>query len=173
MAEGGLDQKEVQVNPRVERIKAGIVKWVENQMPPAASERHRKFYTRVAERLTGKNEELMAKLQPVIEGAAKVTGVAEPVVKVILATTALYGGVNLLLHPQWFAAIGGVAAKAWMAGTAAIAGGFHYVVEKGGALVDRVKAIVGNILNPTSPFGGLGPDERGIPSISKNILGKR
>lgn len=134
MAEGGLDQKEVQVNPRVERIKAGIVKWVENQMPPAASERHRKFYTRVA----------------------------EPVVKVILATTALYGGVNLLLHPEWFTAIGGVAKVAWLAGTAAVAERYKYVVTKGGALVDRVKTIVGNILNPTAPFGGLSPDERGI-----------
>lgn len=147
MAEGDADQgkPEVQNFTRVERIKAGIGKWVENQMPPAVGERYKKTLTVAAERFWGKQPELLAKVQGSIETAAKIAGWADPMIKVAVGAAALYGGVTLLLRPDLAYALGSSAVvlgkNAVAAGTAAAAGAFRFAetgVKELGAKVNLV-----------------------------------
>lgn len=151
MAEGNADQitPEMQTLTRVERIKAGIGKWVENQMPPAVGERYRKTLSVFAERLAGNRPELLAKLQGPIEGAAKFFGWADPVVKVALGAAALYGGVQLLIHPELMSVLGKTAVvlgeKAVATGTAAAVGVYKFVETGVQNIAERVKSVFARI----------------------------
>lgn len=156
MGEVGVEQKEL---TRVDRIKMGIGKWVENQMPPAVSERYKKTFTVFAEKLAGNRPELMAKLQRPIEVAAKAAGWADPVIKTAVGAAALYGGIQLLIHPEILTAVGGAAKvlgaealawgqKAYIVGATQAERGFRFVVDKGGDLIERARKVVGNIFAP-------------------------
>lgn len=161
MAEGDADQvkPEVQTLTRVERIKAGIGKWVENQMPPAVGERYKKTLTVAAERFWGKQPELLAKIQGSIETAAKIAGWADPMIKVAVGAAALYGGVTLLLNPGILTGIGGAAVvlgkHAVEAGTAAAVGAYKFVVDKSVDLGKRVGGVFDRIIHPPIPVGGV------------------
>lgn len=147
MAEDNLDlvKSEVQPLTRGERIAAGIGKWVENQMPPAVGERYKKTLTVAAERLWGKQPELLAKLQGPIETAAKIAGWADPVVKVALSAAALYGGAIFLMDPAGAIAVGGaVIDSAKILGAAALS----YVVTGVTDLGKRVGEVWERIVNP-------------------------
>lgn len=147
MAEGDADQvtPEMQTLTRVERIKAGIGKWVENQMPPAVGERYKKTLTVAAERFWGNQPELLAKLQRSIETAAMAAGWLDPMIKVAVGAAALYGGVTLLLRPDLAGALGSSAVilgkQVVTAGTAAAAGAFRFAetgVKELGAKVNLI-----------------------------------
>lgn len=171
MAEGDADQvkPEAHALTRVERIKAGIGKWIEDQFfPPNVEARYRKTLTVFAERLAGKNPELLARLQGPIEAAAKAAGVVDPVVKVALGTAALYGGVSLLLNPGLAVGLGKAAVfygkEAMAAGTAAAVGAYKFAETGVKELGARVKLIAERIWqgitgaevpSQTHPPGGL------------------
>src|SRR3990167_5805670 len=111
MAEDTADQLKPEVEPasRVERIKAGIVKFVENQLPPAHAERYMRFYDAVQSNLGGKALEISTKLRPAMEKVAQIAGWGTTVAEVALTTAALYGGVQLALHPELVGAGWGMA----------------------------------------------------------------
>ena len=152
MAEGDADQvkPEVQNLTRVERIKAGIGKWVENQMPPAVGERYKKTLTVAAERFWGKQPELLAKVKGSIETAAKLAGWADPMIKVAGGAAALYGGVTLLLRPDLAYALGSSAVvlgkNVLAAGTAATVGAYKYVEAGVKELGAKVKLVTERII---------------------------
>ena len=159
MGEVGVEQAQT---GRVDRIKQGIGDWVKSQMPEAIGERYKKTFTVFAEKLAGKNPELLARLQRPIEVAAKTAGWADPVIKTAVAAAALYGGVQLLINPEILKAVGGSVAvlgkqalalgqAAYIIGATAAERGFHFVVEKGGDLLDRARKVVGNIFAPPLP----------------------
>lgn len=170
MAEGGADQvkPEAQNLTRVERIKAGIGKWVESQMPAAIGERYKKTLTVAAERFWGKQPELLAKLQGPIETAAKAAGWLDPMIKVAVGAAALYGGVTLLLRPDLAVALGSSAVvlgkNALAAGTAVAVGAYKFVetgVKELGAKVKLIaeriwQGVTGaEITSQTHPPGGV------------------
>lgn len=151
MAEGGADQArpEAQDLTRVERIKAGIGKWVESQMPPAVGERYRKTFTVFAEKLAGNRPELLARLQGPIETAAKFAGWADPMIKVAVGAAALYGGVQLLITPGLAVGLGKAAVlygeKAVTAGTAAAVGAYKFVETGVQNIAERMKSVFARI----------------------------
>lgn len=151
MAEDTADQLKPEVEPmsRVDRIKAGIVKFVENQLPPAHAERYMRFYDAVQNNLGGKALEISTKLRPTMEKVAQVAGWGTFVGEIALTTAALYGGVQLVLHPELIGAMwaGGVALgeKAVAAGTAAAVGAYHYVEQGVKNIGDRVKGVIDRI----------------------------
>lgn len=166
MAEDNADIMKPEGEPmtRVDRIKAGIGKWVESQMPPAIAERYKKTFTVFAEKLTNKPE-LLDMLAGPIEAAAKVAGWADPMIKVAVTSAALYGGVSLLLNPDIVVALGSSAVvlgkQAVVAGTAAAVGAYHYVVDGAMDLGNRVKGVFDKLMNPPIPGSG------GIPHAAQ------
>lgn len=165
MAEGDADQVKPEAPnlTRVERIKAGIGKWVESQMPGAVGERYKKTFTVFAEKLTSNRPELLAKLQAPIEAAAKFAGWADPMIKVAVGAAALYGGVTLLLRPDLAVALGSSAVilgkQVVTAGTAAAVGAYKFVETGVKELGARVKLIAERIWQgvtaPDIPSGGI------------------
>ncbi len=171
MAEGGADQvkPETQNLTRVERIKAGIGKWIGDQLlPPNVEASYRRTFTVIAEKLAGKQPELLAKLQGPIETVAKALGYIDPVVKVAVGAAALYGGVTLLLRPDLAYALGSSAVilgkNVVTAGTAAAVGAYRFVetgVKELGAKVKLIaeriwQGVTGaEIPSQTHPPGGL------------------
>lgn len=151
MPEADADQvkPEAQNLTRVERIKAGIGKWVESQMPAAIGERYKKTFTVFAEKLAGNRPELLARLQGPIEAAAKFAGWADPVVKVIVGAAALYGGVQLLINPGLAVGLGKAAVfygkEALAAGTAVAVGAYKFVETGVKELGAKVKLIAERI----------------------------
>jgi hypothetical protein len=122
MAEQSSDQTTPERTKKtpVERIKIGIRKWAESQMPPAVGERYKKTITYFADRLVGNRKELRARLERPIEIAAKAAGWADPMIKTAIGAAALYGGVMFLIDPASSIAFG-----------SAVAAGAFRVVEQG------------------------------------------
>lgn len=177
MAEGGADQvkPEAQNLTRVERIKAGIGKWVESQMPAAIGERYKKTFTVFAEKLAGNRPELLAKLQGPIEAAAKVAGWLDPMIKVAVGAAALYGGVTLLLRPDLAVALGSSAVilgkQVVTAGTAAAAGAFRFAETGVKELGAKVNLIIERIWQGVS---GAPIPSQGHPNpIMDNLFNRR
>lgn len=163
MAEDTADQLKPEVEPtsRVDRIKAGIVKFVENQLPPAHAERYMRFYDAVQNNLGGKALEITTKLRPAMEKVAQVAGWGTFVGEIALTTAALYSGVQLVLHPE---IIGGMWAAAKVVGAAALGAGeqaFRFVVDKSVDLGKRVGGVFDRIIHPSFPGGGGG----GMPAV--------
>ena len=170
MAEDTADtlKKEGVPTSRVERIKAGVVKFVESQLPPAHAERYMCFYDAVQRNLGGKALEISTKLRPTMENVAKAAGWGTTIAEVAISTAAIYGGVQLALQPQLIGAMWGAGValgeKAVVVGTAAAVGAYRYVVDASVAIWDRVSEVARRIIQgapvPESPPVNPDPDSR-------------
>lgn len=157
MAEDTADQLKPEVEPtsRVERIKAGIVKFVENQLPPAHAERYMRFYDAVQNNLGGKALEISTKLRPTMEKVAQVAGWGTTVAEVALTTAGLYGGVQLALHPEVIGALWGATKVAGVAALGAGERALHFVVDKTVDFGKRVGGVFDRIIHPPLAAGGV------------------
>lgn len=167
MAEDTADQLKPEVEPtsRVERIGTGIVKFVENQLPPAHAKRYMRFYDAVQSNLGGKALEISNKLQPTIAKVAQLAGWGTTVAEVALTAAALYGGVQLVLHPELIGAGLGVVKAAGVAALAAGERAFRYVAFKAQVLGTRVENVWDKLIHPDQgiPRGPNRPDMPGVP----------
>src|SRR3989344_7032164 len=158
MSEANADQlkSEAQPTTRVDRIKAGIGKFVENQLPPARIEFYRRYLEYLQTKSVGKEGEIASRLTPAMERVAKVAGWSDSILRVALTSAALYTGVNVILHPS-------LAGAAWSAAAVVGERAFRFVVGTAAVLGERVKQVFGNIVNRNAPIthGPVRPDMPG------------